>query len=68
MIKRIVMVLVMVVGAGFPRPNDEKGRGDRAPTGMVFASTMTDDGQPCPPECVTDSMEEELRLYPISEL
>ena len=46
--------------------------------GMAFAQ-LQDDGQPCPPECVTDSMEivtwypspyneyEELRLYPISE-
>ena len=45
---------------------------------MAFAQ-LQDDGQPCPPECVTDSMEivtwypspyneyEELRLYPISE-
>ena len=47
--------------------------------GAAFADSYTQDGKPCPPECVSDSMEivtwypspyneyEELRLYPISD-
>ena len=47
--------------------------------GLAFADSYTQDGKPCPPECVSDSMEivtwypspyneyEELRLYPISD-
>ena len=45
--------------------------------GTAFADSYTQDGKPCPPECVSDSMEivtwypspyneyEELRLYPV---
>ena len=70
MVKKIgiIFLLVFVVQyAGRPQ--------GAAPTGLAFAQ-LQDDGQPCPPECVTDSMEivtwypspyneyEELRLYP----
>ena len=54
MFKRIVMVLAIVVGAGFPRPNDERGSGDLVPTGIAFAELTQDQ---CPPECVTDCYE-----------
>ena len=73
MIKKTVIILFLILAAQYAgRPQGA------APTELAFAQ-MQDDGQPCPPECVTDSMEivtwypspyneyEELRLYPISD-
>jgi len=63
MIKKIGIILLLVLAV------------PTSLAGMAFAQ-LQDDGQPCPPECVTDSMEivtwypspyseyEELRLYP----
>ena len=71
MIKKTAIILLLVLAAQYAgRPQGA------APTGLAFADTRTEDGQPCPPECVSDSMEivtwypspyneyEELRLYP----
>src|SRR3989339_219052 len=63
MIKKIGIILLLVLAV------------PTSLAGMAFAQ-LQDDGQPCPPECVTDTMEivtwypspyseyEELRLYP----
>src|SRR3989338_11475654 len=54
MIKKTGIVLLLVLAAQCV------GRPHRAvPTDLssiAFADTMTNDGQPCPPECVTDTM------------
>ncbi len=76
MVKKIGIILffVAVVGARHAVPL----QGLPLLYDTAFAANQ-DDGTPCPPECVTDSMEivtwypspyneyEELRLYPISE-
>ena len=68
MVKRIGAILFFVVAAHCAATTGMPG--------LAFADTRTQDGQPCPPECVSDSMEivtwypspyneyEELRLYP----
>ncbi len=70
----IVLFFLVFVGARHTVPL----QGLSLLSGTAFAQ-LQDDGQPCPPECVTDSMEivtwypspyneyEELRLYPISD-
>ena len=51
MIKKTVIILFLILAAQYAgRPQGA------APTELAFAQ-MQDDGQPCPPECVTDSME-----------
>ena len=52
MIKKIGIVLFLVLAAQYAgRPQGA------APTGTAFADSYTQDGKPCPPECVSDSME-----------
>ena len=73
MVKKTIIILSLVVAAQCAAIVGLPGL-----AGLAFAQ-LQEDGQPCPPECVTDSMEivtlypspyneyEELRLYPISD-
>ena len=73
MVKKTGIILLLVLAAQYAgRP---QGAAPTGLPGLAFAQ-LQEDGQPCPPECITDSMEivtwypspyneyEELRLYP----
>ena len=54
MIKKTTIILLLLLAAQYAgRP---QGAAPTIVPGMAFAQ-LQDDGQPCPPECVTDSME-----------
>ena len=55
MIKKIGIVLFLVLAAQYAgRP---QGAAPTILPGLAFADSYTQDGKPCPPECVSDSME-----------
>mgnify|MGYP001570899198 CR=1 FL=1 len=75
MIKKIGIILFFVAAVGARHAVPLQGL--PLLSDIAFADSYTQDGKPCPPECVSDSMEivtwypspyneyEELRLYPV---